>query len=65
MANVILGTEPNDPLTYAPGSELHHPIVSMLGGNRRRLEIDRYFSVLKLLSVLVKFLGLMAGIQSQ
>ena len=38
MANVILGTDPNAPLAYAPILELHHPIVSMLGGNGCWLE---------------------------
>ena len=41
VANVILGTEPNDNLAYAPGLELHHPIVSMIGGHGEPLEIDR------------------------
>ena len=32
VANVILGMEPNALLAYAPGLELHHLIMSMLGG---------------------------------
>ena len=37
VANLILGTEPNYTLAYAPGLELHHPIVSIIGGNGGRL----------------------------
>ena len=37
-ANVILGMEPNAPLAYAPGLEMHHPIMSILGGGRCQLE---------------------------
>ena len=33
VANVILGTEPNAPLAYAPVLELHHPIMNMLGAH--------------------------------
>ena len=40
VSNIILGTEPNDPLAYAPVLKLCHPIMSMLGGHRGRLEID-------------------------
>ena len=39
--NLILGTEPNTPLDYAPVLELHHPIISMTGRNGGRLEIER------------------------
>ena len=31
VVTTTLGTEPNDPLVYAPGLELHHPIMSKLG----------------------------------
>ena len=31
VVNIILGTEPNAPLAYAPGLELHYPIISTLG----------------------------------
>ena len=37
--NIILGTEPNAPLAYAPGLELHHPIMSTLGAHGVQLEI--------------------------
>ena len=33
VAKIILGAEPNSPLAYATGLELHHPIMSMLEGN--------------------------------
>ena len=45
MANTSLGTEHNAPLTYAPGLELHHPIMSMLGGHGGQLERDYYILV--------------------
>ena len=32
LANSILGMEPNTLLSYAPVLELHHPIMSMIGG---------------------------------
>ena len=41
VANVILGTEPNAPLAYTPGLELHHPIMSILGCHGGRLERER------------------------
>ena len=31
-ANLILGMVPNVPLAYTPGLELHHQIISTLGG---------------------------------
>ena len=31
MVNITLGKEPNDPLAYDPGLELHHPIMSNIG----------------------------------
>ena len=39
-ANAILGTGPNSPLASAPGLELHHMIMSIIGGQGGRL--DRY-----------------------
>ena len=39
VANVILGTEPNAPLAYAKGLELHHPIMSMIEGHIGQLYI--------------------------
>ena len=42
VANVILGTEPNAPLAYAPGFEHHHPIMSMLVETEGQLEIEIY-----------------------
>ena len=41
VANVILGTEPNDPLSYSLVLEIHQRIMSMLVGNGFRLEIER------------------------
>ena len=38
VSNLILGTDPNDPLAYDTGLELHHPIMSMLGGHVYQLE---------------------------
>ena len=38
VANVTLGTDPNDPLSYAPGLEHHYPIMSTLGETRGQLE---------------------------
>ena len=37
--NVILWTDPNEPPASAPGLELHHPLMSMLGGNGVLLDI--------------------------
>ena len=47
VANVILGTEPNTPLAYAPVLELRHPIMSMLEGHRAQLERkrERYYTL--------------------
>ena len=39
VANVILRMEPNSPLVYDMVLELHHPIMSMLGGNGGQLDI--------------------------
>ena len=41
VANLILVTEPNDPIVYAPGLELHHPIMRTLGGYGGNLERER------------------------
>ena len=41
VANLILGTEPNAPIASASVLELHHLIMSKLGGHRGRLERDR------------------------
>ena len=37
VTNLILGTETNAPLAYAPGLKIHHPIISMLGVHGGRL----------------------------
>ena len=41
VANVILRMEPNHPLAYTPGLELHHPIMSTLRDPGGRLERER------------------------
>ena len=41
LANVTLGTYPNNPLTCATGLEHHHPIMSKLGDPVGRLYIER------------------------
>ena len=41
VENLILGTEPNYPLSSYMGLEIHHPIMSMLGGHRGWLGIER------------------------
>ena len=41
VANVILGTEPNVPISYTTVFELHQPIMSMFGAHRNRLEKER------------------------
>ena len=33
VTNLSLGTEPNDPLAYVLGLELHHLIMTKLGGH--------------------------------
>ena len=38
VANLILGTDPNAPLIYAPVLELHNPILIILGGRGGQLE---------------------------
>ena len=38
-ANLILGSDHNAPLAYAPVLELHHPIMSMIWGHGGRLDI--------------------------
>ena len=40
-AHITLGTDPNAPLAYDSGLELHHPIMSTLGGNGGQLERER------------------------
>ena len=48
VANVILETDPNSLYAYEPVLELHHPIMSMIGGRggwlerERERESDRY-----------------------
>ena len=41
VAHATLGTEPNSPLAYDLGLELHHQIMSKLGYPGGRLEIER------------------------
>ena len=48
VANIILETEPNAPIASARGLELHHPIISMLGGHGGRLERERERVIFKL-----------------
>ena len=43
---ITLWTEPNDPLAYAPGLEVHHPIMSTLKAHGVQLERERYSSSL-------------------
>ena len=38
VENIILGIEPNATLENTPGLEIHHLIMSILGGNGGRLE---------------------------
>ena len=40
VANLILGTEHNDKLSYALGLELHHPIMIILEGHGGQLDRD-------------------------
>ena len=40
VEDLILGTEHNNPLVYAPVLEHHQPIMSMIGGHGGRLERD-------------------------
>ena len=47
VACVTLGTDPNDPLEYDLGLELHQPIMSTLGEPGKRLETDRGFLLCK------------------
>ena len=42
VSNLILGTEPNAPLDYAQGLELHCLTMSMIRGHRGRLDIYIY-----------------------
>ena len=48
VTNITLGMDPNAPLAYAPGLELHHPIMSNLGGHRGQLYIEIYIIYLSL-----------------
>ena len=41
VSHITLGTEPNAPLSYAPGLELHHLIMSTLGEHGGKLERER------------------------
>ena len=41
VANIILGTDPNDPFASVLGMELHQTIMSMIGGNGGQLERKR------------------------
>ena len=41
VANIILGTEPNASLAYAPVLELRHPTMSMVGLHGGQLYRDR------------------------
>ena len=45
VANVILGTEPNATLAYAPGLEPHQLIMSKIGGHGGRLEREIYIRI--------------------
>ena len=45
VANVILGTEPNDPLVYATLLEIHYLIMSMRWGQGGQLKRDREMSL--------------------
>ena len=38
LENAILGAEPNAPLDYSLVLEIHHPIISMSGGNGGKLD---------------------------
>ena len=42
VAHVTLGTDPNAPLAYAMGLEIHHPIMSTLRDPGFGLEIYKY-----------------------
>ena len=42
VVDITLGTDHNDPLSYAPGLELHHHIMSTLGVHIGQLEMYRY-----------------------
>ena len=44
LGNIILGEELNTPLAYAPGLELHPPIMNTLGKHGCRLYRDIYIS---------------------
>ena len=40
LAQITLGTEPNNPFAYAPGLKFYHLIMSTLGDPGVRLERD-------------------------
>ena len=46
VVTTTLGTEPNAPLAYDLGLELHQPIMNKLGENRGQCERDRVFIIL-------------------
>ena len=39
--HTTLGMDTNSPLAYAPGSELYHPTMIMVGGHKVQLERER------------------------
>ena len=41
VSNITLYIEHNDPLSYSPGLELHHPTISTLGAHGEQLERRR------------------------
>ena len=44
VTNLTLVTDTSAPLAYAPGLELHHPIMSEIEGHGGRLDIYIYIS---------------------
>ena len=46
IANITLGTEPNDPLAYAPVLQHNHPAISTLVDPRDGLERERYTTLI-------------------
>ena len=52
VTKVILGKYDNTPLAYTPGLELHHPIMSKIGGHGGQLESERESGQSKLLASL-------------
>ena len=45
VENLTLRTDPNAPLTYAPGLEHHHQIISTLGDTGGQLKIEREIEI--------------------